>query len=251
MKKNINWLLRDKNNSIWNFYLDNESNLVYSIRKDKNWIDRNIIDKDVKEFYVDADCNNDVHVIYISDNKLKYCIIKNKELKINSIYDFTNSNYIMKEVKLVIVNNVVYIFCLIPNMKSKDEFVLMNYVWDRKKVRKSPVCFINKDNHGENYYDVELYNEKDVYVFYNDGNNIYAKCYKEDKWGEAEKIIDIDKSVVEYSITSNKEVFDLLITNNFAGKYELINVKLNKNFRIIDEEKYISENKIDNSVIIL
>jgi len=249
--KNNNWLLKDNSNNIWNFYLDNEHNLIFSVRKDGRWIDNKFIDRNVIEFYVDIDCNNDIHVIYICDDKLKYCIIIDKKLTINTIYDSKNSNYIMKEIKLVIVDNVVYIFCLIPNVKTTNEFILMNYVWDRKNVRKYPVCSIKKKSYCNNYYDVELFDEKYVYVFYNDENNIYAKNYMDGKWGEAEKVIDINKNIREYNIISNKNIFNLLIVNNFLGKYELVNVKLNEDFKVISKIKYISEYNIDNTIAII
>ncbi|AYD39912.1 hypothetical protein D4Z93_05025 [Clostridium fermenticellae] len=272
MKNEYPWIYKDINNNVWKYYLNQNNELVYKVMYNEGkWTREKIVCKEINTFTVYVDVYNKVHIVYSNlKGEIVYCTINDNKWMGKVLYKADNSNIVISDLKIEIMEENMHIFFLLCENNGRDHGILMHCIWDGKNTKFNRIYDIILPSVSDEYYYIKIGITGNINLFFltDAGDEIALNylIYENDFWTDpvrlyglkGEKIsvriiiantgIHILNGIEENSIYTLEHVcidFDNKISNYkvFESKSEIIEPIIfykNNNVYIC----FIEENKI-------
>jgi hypothetical protein len=181
--KNKYLVFKDKKDDLWELYLSEDNELIYSIRtKAGEGKEKGKIDTQVTEFDADIDEKGVIYFVYKRNNELKHCKLENNQWFSQTIYTFEEEafeeeSYIVKELELYIIDRYVNIFYVYQKKPHESIASICHCLWDGKECTNNIISRINLLPDGCTNYQVEILNKKDILLIFisNDEKGVLFK----------------------------------------------------------------------------
>lgn len=234
---NKQFVFKDSEGKLWNFYYDNNQGICYSVfSKRSAWSEPKIVQPEAfEQFYVEIDEKDCFHLIY-QDKKgnIIYCFMQqNETVKAMPVLTSKSHSVFNKHLSLIVANSSVHIFFIIEH----NGIYMLSYQTITDGV---PVAPKKVDNITvlPNPYTVVYDLNDDIYVFYHisDGKNNQIG-YK--------KYSTVNKAWSEYSqitmFSSNSQNPKIVVDRN--GIFHICYVrKQDKQFQLVYQQKIPDRN---------
>mgnify|MGYP001046718336 CR=1 FL=1 len=183
MNKNIQQSIFIKNlsNQYFNFYIDNEQNLIFKkLNVDNHYTDSTIIESDVLDFSATIDQHNKLHLLYlIKEGELIYSTYSDNTWEKNLIGKLDTKSNIYKYFNLSLHENQINIFYAFTNLININLWTIEHITkgannWQRNTVisilseKTFSPFHVDKDKFGNIYlvYCGKDYNHNHIYCSY-------------------------------------------------------------------------------------
>lgn len=234
---NKQFVFKDSEGKLWNFYYDNNQGICYSVfSKRSAWSEPKVVQPEAfEQFYVEIDEKDCFHMIY-QDKKgnIIYCFMQqNEPVKAMPVLTSKSHSVFNKHLSLIVANSSVHIFFIIEH----NGIYMLSYQTITDGV---PVAPKKVDNITvlPNPYTVVYDLNDDIYVFYHisDGKNNQIG-YK--------KYSTVNKAWSEYSqitmFSSNSQNPKIVVDRN--GIFHICYVrKQDKQFQLVYQQKIPDRN---------
>lgn len=255
------WLYVDYNEKLWKFYVDEKSDLYYTIMyREGKWTKESFIDSRITGFGLFIDNNEGIHLIYSNlRGELKYCTLKENKWLGKVLYKSDNENYSIESIKIEILGPVMHIFFALSSKDGSDHGILMHCIWDGNKISVSKLEDIILKSELKDYYIVNINDKNEIYLFYlsdeGDELSLNYSIYRNNNWIPSNRLYGIQGEEVYFEVQLDDNIhilnkskenstyyLDHVVINPING-YESFNVYSGKN-NVKDPLIFKDRNKI-------
>ncbi|MCG4581201.1 hypothetical protein [Clostridium cochlearium] len=167
MKEGDIWIWNDKEDNLWKFRVNKNGDFIYQIMyTDEKWTNENKIDEKVLEFNIKIDKEENIHVIYVQEEELKYCIYNKEKWLGKTIYKFDYKQVKISELDLVILGDYINVFFILINKTTPLKGELIHYAWNEYEGRENNIFNINLMKDAHNHYSIEITEKNEIYLFF-------------------------------------------------------------------------------------
>ena len=190
-------LFYDDENHIWKFYVNDNSDLMYSIMYDEDkWTKENKIDNEVLDFTVNFDKDNRVYIIYsVRMGGLKYCIWDQNKWFGKTIYSFENEDYEMTELNVISIGELMHIFFIEKNNIKENQCSLMHLCLNKDGNLVNTIYSIPFLKDVSCHYQVQNLENGNLYLLFikQEKNEVAINLteYKNNKWGIPKRLYGV------------------------------------------------------------
>lgn len=251
MKEGSIWIWNDKEDNLWKFMINENGDLIYQIMyTDGKWTNKNKIDIKVLEFNISIDKEENIHVIYVQEEELKYCIY-NKETWLGKIlYKFDDKQVKISELDLVILEDYINAFFIITNKNTPLKGDIIHYIWDEDEGLENNIYSINLMQDVTNHYSIEITEKNEIYLFFinyrENENNMNISIFRNHQWVSGEVLYGIKGEGINFSTIICKSGIHILNLSKESNIYVLEDVYMGFNgemiyYKIIESDLPIKE----------
>ncbi|MFD3156148.1 hypothetical protein ACFIJ5_04720 [Haloimpatiens sp. FM7330] len=239
----------DSNNT-WKFFIDENKSLIYSNNYGEEKLEENVLEFDVNI----KNHENTIQIIYITENgKLQYGEYK-KSWSMQTLYDYSDKNIVIKEIKFYNIREYVHIFFILQT-KSKGTATLFQYVWNGKKFYTNNICSLNLIENTNEHYQIEILNNQIINIFFLNielSEITLNTCkYTHRSWSYPTKLYRLNGNNINFSTLYHKNQIHILNLSEENSIYSLEHVVINTDMSMQSSKVFESKEVIDNPTLIV
>ena len=242
-------------NNVWKFFRNSKKELCYKIMyADGKWTKENLIDKNVLEFAVYINEDENIHIVYNNNKReLKYCTMQNKKWMGSIISEITEEDYELYDLKVIVINNIMHIFYIMKDNRGNDHGILTHCIWNGKDIEKAIISHIILAPNINDFYTLSIDDNYNLNIFFmndeGDEISINHAFYQTNKWSRPQRLYGIQGDNIEIDILTNKDDIHILNKSKDGLMYYLEHVSMNRNNEI--NEYKVKESNLELSGSIL
>jgi len=242
-------LLYDDEDHIWRFYVNDNSELMYSIMYDEDkWTKENKIDSEVLDFTVDFEVDNKIYIIYsVKGSNLKYCIWEENKWFGKTIYSYENEEYEMTELNTIIIGKIMHIFFIGKKNRNKIECSLMHFCLSKEGNSFNTIDTIPFLKEAFCHYQVEnLENDNLSLIFIKRVKNevvINYTNYKNNEWSITKRLYGIVGNDVNFCTIMHLDKINIMNLSKETSLYFIEHVVIESDGKMKSYKIYESERK--------
>lgn len=243
-------IVRDFQNNLWQFYIDQDGTFIYRIMYGENkWTKEMRLDSKVEEFCIELDNECNFHIVYATLNgELKYCIYKDKKWAGKTIYSYDKSLFNIKEIDLKLLGNEIHIVFLFCKNGQTKKAKLIHYVWSGEEGTSTNIYNIELLPFTERHFTLEIASESILYLFFLTKDGIEAavmNCgYINGIWSEPKKLYGITGGSIEIFTLERDNEFSILNVSEDDSSVVLERAFIDYQGEINSETIYETKEKI-------
>ncbi|MBE6065719.1 hypothetical protein [Clostridium cochlearium] len=231
MKEGDIWIWNDKEDNLWKFRVNKNGDFIYQIMyTDEKWTNENKIDEKVLEFNIKIDKEENIHVIYVQEEELKYCIYNKEKWFGKTIYKFDYKQVKISELDLVILGDYINVFFILINKTTPLKGELIHYAWNEYEGMENNIFNINIMKDAHNHYSIEITEKNEIYLFFisynKDKSDMNMSIFRNNIWISEQVLYSIKGEKIKFFTLNSQDGIHILNLSKEINIYVLEHVYL-------------------------
>ncbi|MCB2292209.1 hypothetical protein LGK95_01485 [Clostridium algoriphilum] len=249
-------LFYDGEDHIWRFYVNDNSELMYSIMYDEDkWTKENKIDNEVLDFTVDFDSDNKIYIIYsVKTSNLKYCVWEENKWFGKTIYSFGNEEYKMTELNVITIGKLMHIFFIGKNNTNETQCSLMHFCLNKEGNSFNTIDTMPFIKEAFCHYQLQyLENDNLSLIFIKSEENevvINYTEYKNNKWSIPKRLYGIIGNSINVCTLVHLDKINIMNLSKEGSLYFIEHVVIELDGKMKNHKIHESSNKPTNFLLV-
>lgn len=232
------FILKNKNGVIFNFYLNEQKYIEYIISNNKGkWQEKSsVIDEPTENFFVEIDYKNNIHIVsFHSNGNLYYNFFNGDYWENNLIVEYPIEEQTILYPTTKFINNQIHIFYYLLNVKEKNKAYLLHLSFNNKNYKTNHIATVFSHSYVNPFRIFAKDNE--IILLYGSVLNNFDQIYISKlnllnfKWNDAIRITQSeDKKIYIDGLLDNNDILHI-IWSKYDEEYlvvQYINLDTNK-----------------------
>ncbi|WP_410506346.1 hypothetical protein ACER0A_003680 [Haloimpatiens sp. FM7315] len=219
------YILKDISGNLWNFYIDDCSNLICYNSYDKIKLDEKVMEFDININYLGT-----IQLIYITyDGIIKYSEYY-KNWNTQTLCNTCSKDEKIKEIKIKSIDDSLHIFFMFLNQNNEKKADILHYKWSGDKFSTNIITSIDYDSSIDKHFEIDVYGNK-IYLWYlnitNSESSLNLSICEKGNWSPSKKLYRLYGTNIEFSTLKSLNCTNILNLTEEKNEYFLEHVSIN------------------------
>lgn len=237
MGSSNNVIIRDRKNNLWEFHLEDNKDLRYSIAlESKDFGEMKTIDSGIMEFSADIDENGTIHLVSMGEKgELKHCKWSEEKWIQKNIHNIKESGYEASALELVVIEGIINILCILRRRRNEDIGIICNIRWDGIKHAVQGITNIRLHPILRASYKLEDLGNKNIsLIFANNANGFvfFNRCaFQGNSFGPPTQILELRGNSIDFATIRHNDALNIINVSKHDSLYVLNHIQLKNDSR--------------------
>lgn len=238
------WIFKNNKKELWEFYLNNNDELIYKIIYAKeSCTEEKVIDTRIIEFAICIE-EETIHILYVNKkNEMRYCTRRDGKWIGEKVYDIKRkNNFEVRDLKTVLLNGKIHIFYLLASVDNTRKGILQHCVWNGKDVKLSIIQYITLSNKTDKFYEIQLNKKNSIDIFFISygGQELSLNwcTYNKNSWTRPKRLYGIRGDNILFKTLNTPYAYNIINRIKEKDKYFLKHVRIEENVSMKEYEIY-------------